>query len=49
VAAARFASGRPGRAMNVKSNGMDAPAFNGISCAKVEVSSNYLNQQERPG
>ncbi len=32
----------------VKSNGMDAPAFNGISCAKVEVSSNHLNQQERP-
>jgi hypothetical protein len=30
-------------------NGMDAPAFNGISCAKVEVSSNHLNQQERPG
>jgi hypothetical protein len=23
-------------------NGMDAPAFNGISCAKVEVSSNHL-------
>ena len=29
-------------------NGMDAPTFNGISCAKVEVSSNHLNQQERP-
>jgi transposase len=27
-----------------KSNGMDAPAFYGISCAKVEVSSNHLNQ-----
>jgi len=27
---------------------MDAPAFNGISCAKVEVSSNHLKQQERP-
>ena len=39
----------PGRAIDVKSNGMDAPAFNGISCAKVEVSSNYLNKQERPG
>src|ERR1022692_857611 len=35
---------RLGRAIDVKSNGMDAPAFNGISCAKVEVSSNYLNQ-----
>jgi hypothetical protein len=31
-----------------KSNGMDAPAFNGISCAKVEVSSSHLIQQERP-
>jgi hypothetical protein len=30
-------------------NGMDAPAFNGISCAKVDVSSNHLNQRERPG
>jgi hypothetical protein len=29
-------------------NGMDAPAFNGINCAKVEVSSNYLTKQERP-
>jgi hypothetical protein len=29
-------------------NGMDAPALYGISCAKVEVSSNHLNQQERP-
>ncbi len=29
-------------------NGMDAPAFNGISCAKVEVSSNHLTKQERP-
>ena len=31
-----------------KSNGMDAPAFYGINCAKVEVSSNHLNQRERP-
>jgi hypothetical protein len=31
-----------------KSNGMDAPALYGISCAKVEVSSNHFNQQERP-
>src|ERR1019366_4987754 len=30
------------------SNGMDAPAWRGIKCAKVEVSSDYLNQQERP-
>jgi hypothetical protein len=30
------------------SNGMDAPAFNGISCVRVEVSSNHSNQQERP-
>jgi hypothetical protein len=30
-------------------NGLVAPAFNGINCAKVEVSSNHLNQQERPG
>ena len=29
-------------------NGMDAPTFNVISCAKVEASSNHLNQQERP-
>jgi hypothetical protein len=29
-------------------NGMDAPARHGISCAKVEVSSNQLNRQERP-
>jgi hypothetical protein len=29
----------------VKANGMDAPAFNGINCAKVEVSSNYLTKQ----
>jgi hypothetical protein len=29
-------------------NGMDAPARYGISCAKVEVSSNHLNRQERP-
>jgi hypothetical protein len=29
-------------------NGMDAPARHGISCAKVEVSSNHLNRQERP-
>ena len=29
-------------------NGMDAPAFYGINCAKVEVSSNYSIQQERP-
>ena len=28
-------------------NGMDAPARHGISCAKVEVSSNHLNRQER--
>jgi hypothetical protein len=39
---------RPRRAINVKSNGMDAPALYGISCAKVEVSSNHFNQQERP-
>ena len=31
-----------------RNNGMDAPALYGISCAKVEVSSNHLNQQERP-
>jgi hypothetical protein len=31
------------------SNGMDAPAFNGINCAKVEMSSYHLIQQERPG
>jgi hypothetical protein len=37
------------RAMNGKSNGMDAPALYGISCAKVEVASNHLIQQERPG
>jgi hypothetical protein len=30
------------------SNGMDAPAWRGIKCAKVEVSSDHLNQQERP-
>ncbi len=30
------------------SNGMDAPAWHGIKCAKVEVSSDHLNQQERP-
>jgi hypothetical protein len=30
------------------SNGMDAPAFYGISCAKVEMSSYHLIQQERP-
>jgi hypothetical protein len=24
---------------------MDAPAFNGINCAKVEVSSNYLTSR----
>ena len=29
-------------------NGMDAPARHGISCAKVEVSSNHSNRQERP-
>lgn len=33
----------------IKSNGMDAPALYGISCAKVEVASNHLIQQERPG
>jgi hypothetical protein len=27
---------------------MDAPAWRGIKCAKVEVSSDHLNQQERP-
>ena len=30
------------------SNGMDAPAFYGINCAKVEMSSYHLIQQERP-
>lgn len=30
-------------------DGMDAPAFNGIKCATVEVSCNHSNQQERPG
>jgi predicted dehydrogenase len=34
---------------SIKSNGMDAPALYGIRCAKVEVASNHLNQQERPG
>ena len=31
-----------------KNNDMGAPAFFGISCARVEVSSNHLNRQERP-
>ena len=31
-----------------RSNGMDAPAFYGISGASVEVLSDHLNQQERP-
>ena len=30
-----------------KNNDMEAPAFKSISCAKVEVSSNHLIQQER--
>ncbi len=30
------------------SNVMDAPAFYGISCARVEVLIDNLNQQERP-
>lgn len=39
---------RPPLVFAAKSNGMDAPAFNGISCAKVGVSSNHLIQQGRP-
>ena len=31
-----------------RGNGMDAPAWRGIKCAKVEVLSDHLNQQERP-
>jgi hypothetical protein len=29
-------------------NGMDAPTWRGIECAKVEVLFDHLNQQERP-
>src|ERR1700733_8423776 len=42
----------PKKALGIKGasmyNGMDAPAFNGINCAKVDVSSSHSNQQERP-
>jgi hypothetical protein len=42
-------SGSPShRIWQPESNGMDAPTLNRHRCAKVDVSSNHLNEWERP-